>query len=206
MTLPAKKGTESIGLVWIDCPYPVAAIGLARILETETSVHVGRQPPPKGHVPSSAILGVGSVEGLSEGVKRIREGSPDTLILVFSLFLGLPAARAALRAGARGYIHAGMQPDQIVRAVKVALKGQVAAPRQLLEHLIAGEHFTDFDDILSSRQREILKLVGDGLTNAQIAERLFLTEPTVKQRLRGAYKVLGVRNRTEAAKLVRNRR
>ena len=58
-------------------------------------------------------------------------------------------------------------------------------------------------DILSHRQREILELVVEGFTNAQIAKRLFLSEYTVKQHLRAAYKLLGVSNRTEAAKLVR---
>jgi DNA-binding CsgD family transcriptional regulator len=58
-------------------------------------------------------------------------------------------------------------------------------------------------DILSHRQREILELVVGGFTNAQIAKRLFFSESTVKQHLRAAYQLLGVSNRTEAAKLVR---
>jgi DNA-binding NarL/FixJ family response regulator len=58
-------------------------------------------------------------------------------------------------------------------------------------------------DILSHRQRELLELVVEGFTNAQIAKRLFLSESTVKQHLRAAYKLLGMSNRTQAAKLVR---
>jgi DNA-binding CsgD family transcriptional regulator len=54
--------------------------------------------------------------------------------------------------------------------------------------------------LLSARQREILELVGEELSNAQIARRLFITESTVKQHLHKAYKILGVRNRREAAK------
>jgi DNA-binding NarL/FixJ family response regulator len=57
--------------------------------------------------------------------------------------------------------------------------------------------------VLTPRQREILELVVEGLSNARIAERLFLTESTIKQHLRAAYKLLNVRNRTEAAKLLR---
>ena len=56
--------------------------------------------------------------------------------------------------------------------------------------------------LLSARQREILKLVGEELSNAQIARRLFITESTVKQHLHKAYKILGVRNRREAAKFL----
>ena len=125
------------------------------------------------------------------------------MVMVFGLYLDLALARAALRNGARGFIHAGMSPTQIVRALEVASKGEVVAPRQLLEYLIATEEFADLA-ILSTRQREILDLVSEGLTNAQIAKRLFLTESTVKQHLRSAYKILGVSNRTEAVRLIRN--
>lgn len=197
-----EVGSEPLGLIWIDCPYPLVAIGLARVLEGEADVHVGKEPP-EGGTSSVAIFGVGGVEGVLEGVKRLRKQSPNALILVIGLYLDLPTARAALRAGARGYIHAGMKPEQVVRAVRVALGGEIVAPRQLLEYLVSNEDIADLD-VLSKRQREILELVDEGLTNAQIAKRLFLTESTIKQHLRAAYKVLGVSNRTEAARLIRN--
>jgi DNA-binding NarL/FixJ family response regulator len=201
-TQHAEALPERLGLIWIDCPYPVASVGLARILEAEARVHVGQEPPKEEGFPSVVIFGVGA-EGITEGVKRVRRLGPDALVLVFSLHLDLALARVALRAGARGFVHAGMTPEQIVRAVSKALEGEIVAPRQLLEYLITDESLADLD-ILSSRQREILELVTDGLSNAQIAKRLYLTESTVKQHLRSAYKILGVRNRTEAAKLVRN--
>ncbi len=108
-----------------------------------------------------------------------------------------------LQAGVRGFLHAGMRPAQIARALCVAFEGQIVSPRRLLEFLLSEGDASADPDVLSARQREILQLVGEGSTNAQIAERLFLSESTVKQHLRAAYKVLGVRNRTEAARLVR---
>lgn len=96
-----------------------------------------------------------------------------------------------------------MQPEQIVRAVKVALEGEIVAPRQLLEYLVFNDDVVDFN-ILSGRQREILELVGEGLTDAQIAKRLYVTESTIKQHLRAAYKALSVSNRAEAVRLIRN--
>lgn len=197
-----ENESKPLGLIWIDCPYPLAAIGLARILESEARVHVGREPL-EGEEPSVAIFGTGGVEGLLEGVKRMRKQSSNALILVFGLYLDLAAARTALRAGARGYLHSGMEPEQIIRAVKIAMEGQIVAPRQLLEYLISNEDPADLN-ILSARQREILGLVVEGLSNAQVAQKLFLTESTIKQHLRATYKALGVRNRTEAARLFRN--
>jgi DNA-binding NarL/FixJ family response regulator len=200
MTAQPIEGTsERQELIWIDCPYPVASVGLARILEEEARVRLGRDPE---EAPTVVIFGVGGIEGLLEGVNRIRTQSPNALILIFGLYLDLSVARAALRAGARGFIHAGMPPEQIIRAVKVVTEGEIVAPRQLLEYLIINEDVVDLN-ILSDRQREILELVDDGLKNAQIAKKLFLTESTVKQHLRSAYKALGVSNRTEAAKLIR---
>jgi DNA-binding NarL/FixJ family response regulator len=140
-------------------------------------------------------------KSLSEGVKQVREANPGASVLVFGLQLDLPLARAALRAGAHGFIHAAMRPEQIVRAIEMVAEGEIVVPRELLGYLVAKDS-ADLN-VLSARQREILKLVGEGLTNAQIAKELLLSESTVKQHLRAAYKVLGVKNRTEAAKLIR---
>lgn len=97
-----------------------------------------------------------------------------------------------------------MKPDQVLRALSVACEGEVVAPRSLLERLIAGEGEPSANlGALSARQREVLELVADGLTNAQVGKRLFLTESTVKQHLRSAYKILGVHNRAQAARIAR---
>jgi DNA-binding NarL/FixJ family response regulator len=87
--------------------------------------------------------------------------------------------------------------------VEVVQKGELAAPRQLLRYLL---HHNEKPEIgeLSARGREILELVVEGLSNAEIAGRLYLSESTIKQHLRTAYKVLGVHNRTEAAKTMRD--
>lgn len=199
-TQSASSERKPLGLVWIDCPYPVVAAGLKSALEDRARVCLGPSAPVD-EVPSSAIFDTGGVEGLSEGLKRIQEVNPGISILVFSLHVNLPLARAALRLGARGFIHAGMTPEQIARAIEVAARGEIVAPRKLLEFLIANEDPGDLD-ALTSRQRDILKLVAEGLSNAQIAKRLFLSESTVKQHLRAAYKVLGVKDRREAARLI----
>lgn len=144
-----------------------------------------------------------SADGLPEALGRLHEATPDAPVLVFGLREDLSLARDALQAGARGFVHAGMLPAQIARVLSVALKGEIVAPRGLIEFLLAEGKSSANLDIFSPRQREILELVVEGLTNGQIAKRLFLSEATVKQHLRVSYKLLGVRNRTEVARLLR---
>ena len=124
-------------------------------------------------------------------------------LLVLGSHLDFALARATLKNGADGFVHAQMDPAQVLRAVEVAQKGELPAPRQLLGHLLSHNENPEIG-VLSARQVEILEMVVEGLSNAEIAGRLYLSESTIKQHLRGAYKVLGVRNRTEAAKTMRH--
>jgi DNA-binding CsgD family transcriptional regulator len=94
--------------------------------------------------------------------------------------------------------------DEAAVALEVALDGKVVLPRELLKVLVEEERSTTENlSGLSPRKQEILALVAEGLSNAQIARRSFLSESTIKQHLRAAYKVLGVKNRTEAATVFR---
>ena len=73
---------------------------------------------------------------------------------------------------------------------------------KLVSEMVAKERDPDLLS-LGSRKLEILEMVAEGLSNAQIGKRLYLSESTVKQHLRSAYRALGVKNRTQAARLVR---
>jgi DNA-binding NarL/FixJ family response regulator len=195
------SATKPLGVVWVDCPRSVVRAGLVRVLEKRATVHQGPKPPED--VPSCVILCANSHEGLSERLEFYREQSPDALpVVVFSPQLDLPLARDALQAGASGFVHAEMMPDQLVRALAVAARGELVAPRELLRYVLTRDQSGDLA-ALSARQREILGYVVEGLSNAEIGRRLYLSESTIKQHLRAAYKLLGVSNRTEAANLFR---
>jgi DNA-binding NarL/FixJ family response regulator len=190
-----------LGLVWVDCPRSVVSAGLVRALEKRATVHQGLKPPRD--VPSCIILCANSREGLSERVEFYQELNPDAPpIVVFGPQLNLPLARDALQAVASGFVHAEMMPDQLLRALVVAARGELVAPRELLRYMLTKDHSGDLA-ALSVRQREILGYVVEGLSNAEIGRRLYLSESTIKQHLRAAYKLLGVSNRTEAANLFR---
>jgi len=197
-----KDRPKPLGLVWVDCPRSLVSTGLVGALEDKARVHQGSKPPED--TPSCVILCANSHEGLSERVESYRELSPDTPpVVVFCPQLDLPLARDALQAGASGFVHAEMTPDQLVRAVAVAAKGELVAPRELLRYVLTQDQSGDLA-ALSARQREILGYVVEGLSNAEIGRRLYLSESTIKQHLRSAYKLLGVSNRTEAANLFRH--
>jgi DNA-binding NarL/FixJ family response regulator len=199
-----RGDTKPLGLIWVDCPPSVGTAGLVRALEEQARVYTGNRPPPEA--PSMIIIQASDQEGLAESVKRHQSPGEDAPpILVFSSHLNLPLAREALRSEASGFIHSGMKPDQLVRAVAVAAKGELVAPREMIGFLIAQEEPKDLSN-LSARQREILELVVEGRSNAEIGRHLYLSESTIKQHLRAAYKILGVSNRTEAANLIRRDR
>src|SRR3712207_4648744 len=130
-----QNSSEPLGIIWLDCePYSVVTVGLKRTLEEQARVHVG--PTGPSDPTSFAILCSDGVEGASERVRLAKGACPDTPILVFGLGVNMPLAQTALQAGARGFVHGGMKPEQVIRAVEIAAKGEIVAPRQLLEHAI----------------------------------------------------------------------
>lgn len=172
---------------------------MTEILKEEYQIHCGQRPPAE-RVPSSIIFCPDREQDLVPDVEHLQVLAPDAPILIFGLHIDLSVIRASLQAGARGFIHPRMQGTQILRALSVALKGEIVIPRDILNELARGEGSVSLG-VLTHRKREILKLVAEGLFNAQIARQLYLSEDTIKQHLRATYKVLGVRNRAEAIRV-----
>jgi len=201
MAGPASN-REALGLVWIDCPYPVVSQGLEEILAGHAYVHVGSGPPEDGKI-TLILLCPDETGDLVAELKYLREASPGTPVLIFGLRIDSQLGKAALQAGANGFMHIGMEPAQIVNALSLARAGEVVIPNELLKDLMTESPSAGGPQTLTARQEEILTLVAEGLTNAQIAETLSLSEFTIKQHLRHTYKILGVSNRTQAANLFR---
>jgi DNA-binding NarL/FixJ family response regulator len=199
-TSAAKK---PLGLVWVVSPSDsITTEGLKKVLEDKADVHIGGESSAGS--PSCVVLYTGHMEeGYLEGMGRIRELYSGVPLLVLGSQLDLGLAWATLKNGADGFVHAQMHPAQVLRAVEVVQKGELAAPRQLLRYILSQNENPEIGE-LSARQREILEMVAEGLSNAEIAGRLYLTESTIKQHLSAVYKLLGVSNRTEAAKAMRD--
>ncbi len=202
---PTKSEPKPLGAVGIEGHYPVVALALKQILSEEADVYEGhRKRHPEAGEPSCIVLCPNGKDLVSE-VRRLKASNPQAAVLLFDLREEPWLVHKALRAGASGFLHAGMSPEQIVRALRLAAEGkQAVLPEALLgDSLPEGQEPAMADPtVLTPRQRQIVGLVCEGLSNAQIAKRLFLTESTVKQHLRAAYKLLNVRNRVQAAKLL----
>lgn len=193
----APKQEEDRAWIWLKCDYPVVARGLANVLGGVAEVR--GELLDELDSPSCVVI-CSNGEGVAQEVTKSLQAAPTAPVLVVGLLNDVRCARAALRAGATGFIHVGMESSQVRRALCVARQGETVVPRNLVAELVREEEVID-PFILTSRQREILNLVAEGLTNAQIAKQLFLSEYTIKQHLRAAYKLLEVRNRVEAVRV-----
>ncbi len=113
---------------------------------------------------------------------------------------------AALRAGAVGFLLKDTEPEQLIHAVRVlATGGSVLSPvvtRTAIGGYIAGSVDPDIGELVASmsdREREVLALVGEGLSNLEIGQRLFLSVGTVKEYVSAILTKLGAANRVRAA-------
>lgn len=200
MTIPTT--TEPLGVVWVKSTSSVLSVGLESTLKKPgTRVYRGQEPPTTA--PTVVVyVPEGGDENVASEVRGLKNMAPDAAVVVFGPSADLLLARAALQAGADGFLHANMPPEQIARALEKAHEGVVVLPRELLSKMVARDRRPDLSE-LSSRMEEILGLVAEGLSNAQIANRLFLSVSTIKQHLTSAYIALGVKNRNQAAGLLR---
>ncbi len=126
----------------------------------------------------------------------------DACVLVLTTFDEDQLVRDALRAGAAGYLLKGTPLEDMLSIFALATRGYVAIGKG-----VRPAAKTDEDqriERLSQREREILALIGEGLTNRDIAKSLFLSEGTVKNYITQILGTLGVRHRTEAALLWRS--
>ena len=142
-------------------------------------------------------LEMGEVGGLA-CLEQLREHHPRVRVLVLTAYSDGETMRAALEGGAAGFALKTEPPRQTVDSIRQVYRGHLvfplAARRWLLRTPQPSEPSQPTD-----RENEILALVSEGLTNAQIARRLRVSDNTVKFHLQNVYLKLGVRNRTEAA-------
>jgi DNA-binding NarL/FixJ family response regulator len=135
-------------------------------------------------------------------LRHIRARELPVRVLVLSAFGDADSLRAAIEAGADGFVLKTESPQHTIAAVRQIAEGQLVFPQAARRWLGMA---ADDTSALTEREEEILKLLAEGLSNAQIGARLHLSENTIKFHLRNIYAKLGVSNRTEAALKYRGR-
>jgi DNA-binding NarL/FixJ family response regulator len=135
--------------------------------------------------------------------RRLLEAAPELVVVILTTFAEDDLVRRCVRAGARGYLLKDIARLDLGRSLRAVMRGEavidskvtpavLAAMRQVPEPL-------DIDEPLNPRQREVLRLVAEGLSNREIASRTHLSEYTVKGYVEEILARLGARNRVHAA-------
>ncbi|KAF2776439.1 response regulator [Streptomyces coelicoflavus] len=157
--------------------------------------------------PDVAVLDVRLPDGDGVSVCReLRSGMPDLACLMLTSFDDEEALLDSIMAGAAGYVLKQIEGSDLVSAVRTLARGQSlldpSATAKLMARLRGGEEQREEPEALpglTERERDILALIGEGLTNRQIGQRLYLAEKTVKNHISRLLAKLGVERRIQAA-------
>ncbi len=161
----------------------------------EEAISLAAELHPDVALMDLSMPGVGGIEA----TRRTIESSPGVRVVMLTSFAEPQHVNAALDAGAVGYLLKDAEPDELVRGVKAASRGEAPfSPRAAGALLSRRSERREIED-LTPREREVLDLVGQGLANKQISRRLGIKEKTVKAHLSNVFQRIGVSDRTSAA-------
>jgi DNA-binding NarL/FixJ family response regulator len=138
------------------------------------------------------------IDGI-EATREIRRIAPDTHVLALTSVVESGSVVDAVRAGAVGYILKDGQADELPAAIKAAAVGDVALAPRVAACVLQEVRAPQRPDMLSTREIDVLRLVGAGLANKQIGHELAISEKTVKAHVSAILGKLGLSSRTQAA-------
>lgn len=139
-----------------------------------------------------------------EAIRKVKQVSPRSQVIVLTSFHEDKYIFPALRAGAISYVLKDIEPEQLLETVKRAVKGESLMDPQVAARVVHEVRSTNQIGVnpfseLSERELEVLKSIANGLTNAEIAEQLFISEKTVKGHVSNILSKLHMLDRTKAA-------
>jgi DNA-binding NarL/FixJ family response regulator len=186
LILETRSDMEVVG----EAEDGLEAVALARQLQPDVILMDVRMP---------------NVDGI-EATRRIVDGGSEARIVVLTTFDADEYVYDAIRAGASGFLLKDVRPTDLIEAIRLIADGNAllgpTVTRRLLDRFAdvapRAEVETAAMRSLTVREREILRLLANGLSNAEIAERLYLGETTVKTHVSSVLRKLGVRDRVQA--------
>jgi DNA-binding NarL/FixJ family response regulator len=134
-----------------------------------------------------------------EATRRIKASQPDVAVVVLTSFSDRERILDALDAGAAGYLLKDVEPEELEKAIAAAARGEAPLDPKAARTLLSARRAAAPADALSDREREVLLMVAEGLPNKLIAQRLAISEKTVKAHLTSVFRHIGVTDRTQAA-------
>ena len=205
--------TEASKIMLVD-DHPLLRRGIQQLVELEDDLDVIAQASSGEHAlellesldPDLILLDLNmkGMDGL-ETLRAMREQGVVARIVVFTVSDDSNDVVADLKSGADGYLLKDMDPDELMIQLREACQGKMVLSDSLTELLALSYRedsisaSTDIYNRLTRREKEILKMIADGLSNKMIGRQLDIVEATVKVHVKNLLKKLGLRSRVEAA-------
>ncbi len=213
--------TGSVGRnirVLIVDDHELVRAGLRSLLQTEPDIEIVAEAATGGQAlvhgrhlrPDVVMLDARLPDMAGPDVCRgLCEALPDAAVAILTTFSDDELVRQCVRAGARGYLLKEIPSLDLAASIRSLARGESVVDRKVLSQVMAVARQSvasgDPDQPLTERQRVILRLVADGLSNREIAEHVHLSELTIKTYMEDLLKQLGARNRVHAAILATRR-
>jgi DNA-binding NarL/FixJ family response regulator len=137
-----------------------------------------------------------SMSGI-EATRQIKEGTPDTKVLVLTMFTDPGTVAEAVKAGADGYLSKGSSREAVLQAIRDVAEGRAVLDPNVTEGIFGRISGKD-PQALSDRELTVLQELSHGKSTREVAEHIHVSEETVKTYLKQIFRKLGVHDRTEA--------
>ena len=183
--------------------HPLLREGIAAIIASQPDMILAAQATTgseaiqefRQHQPDVTLmdLRLPDISGI-DALIAIRSDYPEACVVMLTTFEGDVEIQRALAAGARGYILKSMPAKQLIEAIRQVHAGKRLVPPEVTAHLV--EHMGE--ESLTAREIEVLRHIAGGNRNRDIAERLFISEETVKVHIKHIMEKLGASDRTQA--------
>ena len=179
---------EGLRLALLRSPH-IRIVGEAP--DGETAIALAERRRPNVVIMDLRMPGMDGIEATEMITVRV----PDTAVLIFTAYSERALLTRGLESGAKGYILKEAPHETLLKAIEKVAAGETFIDPALMPAFVQGK---DGTEILTQREREILQLLADGMSNADVAGRLFISQETVKSHVRHILAKLEADTRTQA--------